>query len=67
MCGSLVKAQRLYGVLFNILIIVVTLFSTVAVLLGQGFYAAILLLPFPLGAIGYLKARFCQLEAASPE
>jgi hypothetical protein len=39
----------------------------IIVLNVQGFYAAILLLPLPLGAIGYLKARYCQLEAKRPE
>jgi hypothetical protein len=66
-CGSQVKAQWLYGAIFNILIVVVTLFSTIVVHFGHGFYAAMLLLPLPLGAIGYLKARYCQLEAVRPE
>lgn len=66
-CGSLVRAHWLYGKFFNILILVVTLLSMIIVLRVQGFYAAILLLPLPLGAIGYLKARYCQLEAARPE
>jgi len=65
-CGSHVKAQWLYGAIFNVLIIVVTLFSTVVVFSVQGLYAAILLLPLPLGAIGYLKARYCRLSVAHP-
>jgi hypothetical protein len=33
-----------------------------AVLAQQGLYAALIWLPFPIGAIGYFKARFCPLE-----
>ena len=61
-CGAQIGTHWLYGTLFNFLIIVVTLFSTISILAGQGLYAAILLFPLPIGAIGYLKARFCALE-----
>jgi len=49
--------------LFYLLTFVVTLFSTLAILADQGLYAAILMFPLPIGAMGYLKARFCPLEA----
>lgn len=52
--------------LFHFLTFVVTLFSTIAILAEQGLYAAILLLPLPIGAIGYLRAQFCPLQANRP-
>jgi len=33
----------------------------------QGFYAGLLWLPFPIGAMGYLKARYCPLEVKSDD
>ena len=51
---------------FGILIFMVTLFSTLVILNSQGLYAAILMLPLPIGAIGYLRARFCPLQASPP-
>ena len=65
-CGALVRAHWLYGMLFGILIFMVTLFSTLVILDSQGLYAAILMLPLPIGAIGYLRARFCPLQASPP-
>lgn len=62
-CGSLVRAHRFYGGLFYLLTAVVTLISTIAVASQMGFYAALLMLPLPLGSMGYLRARFCPLEA----
>jgi len=46
---------------FFALIFVTTTLSTIAVLAQQGLYAALIWLPFPIGAIGYVKARFCPL------
>jgi hypothetical protein len=40
----------------------VTSLSTIAVLAQFGIYAALLWFPFPVGALGYLKARFSPLE-----
>jgi hypothetical protein len=62
-CGAVVRAHWFYGMLFYFLTFVVTLFFTLAVLASQGLYAAILMFPLPIGAIGYLRARFCPLEA----
>jgi len=62
-CGAKVRAHWFYGMLFYLLTFVVTLFSTLAILADQGLYAAILMFPLPIGAMGYLKARFCPLEA----
>ena len=62
-CRTLVGVHWLYRAGFFVLILLATVPSTVAVLAQQGVYAALIWLPFPIGAIGYLKARFCPLEA----
>ena len=47
---------------FFLVTFTVTVLSALAVLAQQGVYAALLWIPFPIGAIGYLKARLCPLE-----
>lgn len=47
-------------------IIAVTIGTSVMVLTLFGIYAVILWFAFPIGAIGYLKARFCPLVAEQP-
>lgn len=66
-CGAVVGAHWLYGMAFYVVTFLVTLFTTIAILAAQGLYAAILLLPLPIGAIGYLRARFCPLETKQVE
>lgn len=61
-CRSLVGVHRAAAAGFGILILPVTLASSLIVLIQAGFYAALLWFPFPIGALGYLKARFCPLE-----
>jgi hypothetical protein len=45
-----------------LLTLLVTSLSTIAVVAQFGIYAALLWFPFPVGALGYLKARFSPLE-----
>lgn len=61
-CHSLVGVHWLFAAGFFVVIFAVTLVSTLAVLAQQGVYAALIWLPFPIGALGYVKARFCPLE-----
>lgn len=49
--------------MFSLAIIVVTVATSIAVLSLFGIYAVILWFAFPIGAIGYLKARLCPLVA----
>ena len=65
-CKSLIGFSRFAGAIVNILILAATLVTTAMVFLQAGFYAAIVWLPFPVGALSYLKARFCRLEAVEP-
>lgn len=61
-CGSIVGPHWLIGSLFAIVILLVTVGTTIAVLAQFGVYAAILWFSFPIGAIGFLKARFSPLQ-----
>ncbi len=60
-CSTVIGVQRIYAALFGAATFVVTVCSSVAVLATQGMYAALLLLPLPIGAMSYLKARFSPL------
>ena len=60
-CRALVGPHWLFGTVFYIIIFAVTLGTTIAVLSQFGIYAAVLWFSFPIGAIGYLKARFSPL------
>lgn len=43
------------------MIFAVTAVSSIAVLAQQGIYTALLWAPFPIGAIGYVNARYFPL------
>ena len=60
-CTTGVRVNRLASAFFTLAIIVVTVGTSLAVLSLFGIYAVILWFAFPIGAIGYLKARFCPL------
>ncbi len=64
-CSSTVRISKVAAALFNLLILVVTVVTTGMVFLQAGLYAGIVWLPFPIGALSYVKARFCSLEAKS--
>jgi uncharacterized protein (DUF983 family) len=61
-CREIVGIQWLYKAAFFLVILVVTVPTSIAVLAQQGVYAALLWMPFPIGAIGYFKAKYCPLE-----
>ncbi len=61
-CGKMIGPHWFFGMAFFVVIFAITFVSTVAVLAQFGIYAAILWFSFPIGAIGYLKARFSPLE-----
>jgi hypothetical protein len=60
-CKNLVGPHWFFGSAFYAIILLVTVVSTIIVLAQFGIYAAILWFSFPIGAIGYLKARFSPL------
>ena len=61
-CGATIGVHWLFGGFFYALIFVVAGVSTLLVLASFGIFAAILWFSFPIGAIGYLKARFSPLQ-----
>ena len=64
-CSGLVRVTRFQAAAFNLLILVVTLATSGMIFLQAGLYAAIVWLPFPIGALSYVKARFCSLDVRS--
>ena len=60
-CRLDVRVNRLASILFSLVIVVVTVATSLMVLSLFGVYAVILWFAFPIGAIGYLKARYCPL------
>ena len=61
-CGATVGVHWLFGSIFYVIIFAVAGISTLLVLARFGVFAAILRFSFPIGAIGYLKARFSPLQ-----
>ena len=60
-CGQLVGVHWLFRSVFFVIILVATLLITFVVLIDQGFYAALIMISVPIGALGFIKARFCPL------
>ena len=65
-CATVVRVAKLPAAVFNLLILLVTVVTTGMVFLQAGLYGAIVWLPFPIGALSYVKARFCKLETLPP-
>jgi uncharacterized protein (DUF983 family) len=61
-CGARIGMNRFVSLLFSLLIVVVTLATSYMVLSLYGIYAVIVWFVFPVGAIGYLRARFSPLK-----
>jgi len=62
-CRSRVGVNRAASMLFSLLVVLVTVATAVMVFSLFGIYAVVVWFVFPIGAIGYLKARFCPLVA----
>ena len=61
-CKRMIGVHWAASALFAIVIFVVTLVSTFVVYLQFDIYAAILWFSLPIGALSYVKARFCPLQ-----
>ena len=64
-CDTLIGVKRTWAILFFLVTFGVTAVSVIAILAQQGFYAALIWLPLPIGALGYIKARYCPLQVKS--
>ena len=60
-CRAIVGPHWSLAAISFIVIFTVTIIATIVVLAQFGIYAAILFFSFPIGALGYLKARFAPL------
>ncbi len=63
----MVGVHWLFGGFFYVIIFIVAAVTTIIVLSQFGIFAAILWFSFPVGAIGFLKARFSPLVVKPPE
>lgn len=66
-CGAVVGVHRVANWVANVIITGITLTTVLMVLVQVGMYAALLWLPFPIGALSYLKARFSPLQVRGTE
>ena len=66
-CNQLVGVQWVFRAVFFVVILVTTVLLGVVVLIDQGLYAAILMISLPIGAIGFIKARYCPLVVRKQE
>ncbi len=60
-CGLLVGVHWLFRTIFFVIILAATLLTAFVFLIDQGLYAALLMISVPIGALGFIKARFCPL------
>ena len=60
-CAAHIGFNRFVSLMFSVLIVIVTLATSYMVLSLYGIYAVVVWFIFPIGAIGYLRARFCPL------
>jgi hypothetical protein len=66
-CGQTVGVQWVFRAAFFVIILIATLFTVLIVLVEQGLYAALLMMTLPIGAIGFIKARYCPLVVRKPK
>ena len=66
-CGALVGVHKAAAWLARLVIATATVITGLMVLAQSGFFAAMLWLPFPIGSLSYVKARFAPLQIQEPE
>lgn len=60
-CGQQVGVRWVYRAIFFVVVLAATIGLGLVVLVDQGLYAALLMISLPIGAIGFIKARYCPL------
>ena len=60
-CSQLVGVHWVFRSVFFVIILIATLLTAFVVLIEQGLYATLLMVSVPIGAIGFIKARFSPL------
>lgn len=61
-CGRVIGVHRVAGALSSIFIFAVAIVTTLIVLIELDIWAALLWFTLPVGALTYLKVRYCPLE-----
>ncbi len=61
-CHCIVGVRRLAAALANAVIFTVAIVSTLIVFIVLDLYAALIWFTLPVGALSYVKIRFCPLE-----
>lgn len=65
-CNNVIAVHWIASAGFAVVIFIVTALTTLLVLTQSGLYAALIWLPFPIGALSFLKAWLCPLLARTP-
>ena len=60
-CGQLIGVHWAFRAIFSVIILAATVVVGLLVLARLGIYAALLMISLPIGAIGFIKARYCPL------
>jgi hypothetical protein len=60
-CGKRIGVHWVFRSLFSVLILLAAAGTGLIVYVDQGLYAALLFVSVPIGALGYIKARFAPL------
>ncbi len=60
-CDETIGVQWLFRTVFFILTLIATIVVGFVVMIDQGLYAGLLMISLPIGAIGYVKARYSPL------
>ncbi len=60
-CSLLIGVHWLFRSIFFVIILAATLLTALIFLIDQGLYAALFMISVPIGALGFIKARFCPL------
>ena len=62
-CLRIIGVRRIVSAIASFVIFAVAIATTLVVLVALDLWAALLWFTLPVGALSYVKARFCPLEA----
>lgn len=65
-CRSRIGVHWFFRVVFFAVTLAATIAVGIVVLAAEGLYAALFMISVPIGAIGFIKARFCPLVVREP-
>ena len=62
-CESVIDVRRAAAAAVNLLTFILTVLTTLLVIAQMGNFWGLLWFTLPIGAMAYLKARFCPLDS----